>query len=84
MNTTTALVPLPVRSFLPGADRIARKLLDSAAAAYRRHRTRRALMQLSDWHRVDCGLHHVGVPSATDLEIAARRRLELGMPTEWC
>ena len=59
-------------------------LLDRVVLSVRRYRTRRALRALSSSQRQDCGLSQVDVPSACQIEAAARRRLELRMPTEWC
>ena len=50
---------------------------------WRAHRNRQALMALADWQRDDCGLGGRGIPSASDLEIAARRRMKTGLDFDW-
>ncbi len=58
-------------------------LLSKVIGTYRWHRSRRAMMEMSDWQRRDVGLEGVDLRSETEIVIAARRNLELGLPTEW-
>ena len=57
----------------------------ATVTGWRRHyRTKRNLMTLSAWQRVDCGINRPDIISACDMEAAARRRIANGMPTDWC
>jgi uncharacterized protein YjiS (DUF1127 family) len=51
---------------------------------WKAHRTKSALLELSDEQRKDCGIDRPDIPTTSQREAAARRRLTSGMPTEWC
>ncbi len=84
---TALIATSPLRETRPAADgarRLAGTLVAWISRSHLRRRAGRALMELSAEHRRDVGLDHIAVPSATQLEAAARRKLALGMPGDWC
>jgi len=84
MTGTLAITPRDRATTARQEPPLVSALLDRVVLSVRRYRTRRALIALSSSQRQDCGLGQVDVPSACEMEAAARRRLELRMPTEWC
>jgi uncharacterized protein YjiS (DUF1127 family) len=70
-----------------GLEWLARALLGvivSADQLWRSRQTRRALVELDEWQREDCGINRPDIPTRSRVEAAARRRLTDGMPVDWC
>ena len=85
MTTLSASSHVPAA--VPGAGSSRRgmaALFRQIGRVYRQHAARRALMELSDEHRCDVGLEGVNVPSATEIEAAALRKMMLHLPGDWC
>ena len=70
-----------------GLDWLRQAMFRATAAVeglYRSSQTGRALMEMEDWQREDCGINRPDIPTRSQIEAAARHRLSDGMPSDWC